>query len=197
MTSNHLQDTKPNHSDRKPTRTIKVRRGVSRCLDRLALNFHYETNDTKPNQNSMGGTDQSKRSCSPLAREATFHLPTRIRRRNQGCQTFFGERPKSATCGHNRKTIMTPEPTESESTPTTPNGEQAGSTALFAAPISDEDAKDIVCRLQWSIDSLKGARCECDLSVGYICETCGNGQLLVDARNEIQKLRDEISLADC
>ena len=75
-------------------------------------------------------------------------------------------------------------------------GSGVGSDVLFAAPISDEDAKDIVCRLQWTIDCLKGARCECDLSVGYICETCGEGQLLVDARNEIQKLRGEISPAN-
>ena len=42
------------------------------------------------------------------------------------------ERPKSATCGHNRKTIMREENTETESTPTTPSGEQVGSTALFS-----------------------------------------------------------------
>ena len=44
---------------------------------------------------------------------------------------FLVERPKSATCGHNQKRPMTPETTESELTPTTPSGEQVGSTALF------------------------------------------------------------------
>lgn len=45
---------------------------------------------------------------------------------------FLAQWPKSATCEHNRKTIMTLESTESESTPTTPSGEQVGSTALFS-----------------------------------------------------------------
>ena len=54
------------------------------------------------------------------------------RRQAGGLHNYFGERSKSATCGHNQEPKMTEENTESGSTPTTPSEEQVGSTALLA-----------------------------------------------------------------
>lgn len=51
---------------------------------------------------------------------------------------------------------------------------------------------DIIDRLEHARRVLDTAMCECDPSVGYVCDVCGEGQLLLDAKKEIIKLRKTV-----
>ena len=71
-----------------------------------------------------------------------YHLTTKMDKVCQYAPILYISEPNTepATCGHNQKTIMTLEPTELESTPTTPEAEQVVSTALLAKLVLTLDA---------------------------------------------------------
>ena len=63
----------------------------------------------------------------------------------------------------------------------------------YPKPLTDEDSKDVVKRLQYAIDHIKLHSCQCDLDVGFTCETCSELSLLSAAKIEIVTLRMEVS----